>query len=349
MRCPHVAVNSALDIALATDPKAVLFGEDVAFGGVFRASVGLKDKYGDKRVFNSTLCEQGEVLSLSFVGEGNLSRLNVVLEKGIAGFGIGMASVGATAIAEIQFADYIFPAFDQIVNEAAKYRYRTGNEFNVGGLTIRSPYGAVGHGALYHSQSVEGYFAHTPGLKVVIPSGPFDAKGLLLAAIRDPNPVLFFEPKILYRSAVEPVPVGDYTLPLGEARVVQEGKDVTVVGYGSQMRVLQTAVNRAQTELGVSCELIDLRTIAPWDVECVVASVKKTGRLIVSHEAQQTCGFGAEVVATITERCFTSLEAPPLRVCGFDTPFPLAFERLYLPTAARNLYAIKEAVHYDFQ
>lgn len=297
----------------------------MAFGGVFRASVGLRDKYGDKRVFNSTLCEQG-----------------------IVGFGVGLASIGCTAIAEIQFADYIFPAFDQIVNEAAKYRYRTGNEFNVGGLTIRTPYGAVGHGGLYHSQSVEGYFAHTPGLKVVVASGPRDAKGLLLAAIRDPNPVVFFEPKMLYRSAVEEVPTGDYVEELSKAKTVRQGKDVTLVGYGAQMRVLLQAADRAEREMGLSCDVIDLRTVMPWDQEAVVASVKRTGRLIVSHEAQITCGFAAEVVSTVVQECFPYLEAPPLRVCGMDTPFPLAFEKLYLPNATRVFHALKESSQYDF-
>ena len=298
----------------------------MAFGGVFRASVGLREKYGDDRVFNSTLCEQG-----------------------IVGFGVGLASVGCTAIAEIQFADYIFPAFDQIVNEAAKYRYRTGNQFDVGGLTIRSPYGAVGHGGLYHSQSVEGFFAHAPGLKVVIPSSPYNAKGLLLAAIRDPNPVLFFEPKMMYRSAVEEVPRGDYMLELGKAEVVREGTDVTVVGYGAQLKVLRAACNRAEKEQGVKCELIDLRTIMPWDQETVFESVRKTGRLMVSHEAQTTCGVGAEIVAAVTENCFEYLEAPPIRVCGFDTPFPLAFEKLYMPTEARCLDAITSSRSYEFQ
>ena len=248
----------------------------------------------------------------------------------------------------------------------AQYRYRTGNQFNVGGLTIRAPYGAVGHGALYHSQSVEGFFAHCPGLKIVIPSGPYDAKGLLLACIRDPNPCLFFEPKIMYRSAVEPVPKGDYTIEIGKAKLWSEGKDVTVVGYGSQMKargaacwffhflilpyrqVLKAAVERAQREMGITCDLIDLRTIAPWDQECVVASVNKTGRLVVSHEAQQTGGFAAEVIATVTEQCFLALEAPPMRVCGFDTPFGLAFEKLYLPTVARSFHAIKQAKTFDF-
>jgi 2-oxoisovalerate dehydrogenase E1 component beta subunit len=317
------AINNAMDIALETDPKAIVFGEDVGFGGVFRCTTGLRDKHGGHRVFNTPLCEQG-----------------------IAGFAIGYAAVGGTAIAEIQFADYIFPAFDQIVNEAAKYRYRSGNQFNVGGLTFRSPYGAVGHGALYHSQSPEAYFAHTPGLKVVIPSTPIQAKGLLLAAIRDPNPVVFFEPKWLYRSAVEEVPVGDYMLPLGKARIVKEGKDITVVGYGAQMQVLSTAVALAEEKLGISCELIDLCTILPWDVETVEKSVRKTGRLVISHEAPKTCGFAAEISATIQERCFLSLEAPIARVCGYDTPFPLVFEKFYVPDHHKNFEAIKGSMYY---
>ncbi|XP_047738342.1 2-oxoisovalerate dehydrogenase subunit beta, mitochondrial isoform X2 [Hyalella azteca] len=194
------AINSAMDIALATDDSAILFGEDVGFGGVFRCSVGLQDKYGRQRVFNTPLCEQG-----------------------IAGFAIGVACAGSTAIAEIQFADYIYPAFDQLVNEAAKYRYRSGNLFNCGKMTVRAPCGAVGHGAVYHSQSPEAYFAHTPGLKVVIPRGPIKAKGLLLSCIREPDPCIFLEPKVLYRSAVDKVPEGDYTLPLGKADILIEG------------------------------------------------------------------------------------------------------------------------------
>lgn len=317
------AINNAMDIALETDPKAIICGEDVGFGGVFRCTTGLRDKHGPHRVFNTPLCEQG-----------------------IAGFAIGYAATGGTCIAEMQFADYIFPAFDQIVNEAAKYRYRSGNQFNVGGLTFRSPYGAVGHGALYHSQSPEAYFAHTPGLKVVIPSTPTQAKGLLLSAIRDPNPVLFFEPKWLYRSAVEEVPIGDYTIPIGKARIVKEGKDVTVVGYGAQMHVLATAVALAEEKLGISCELIDLVTIQPWDVETVEASVRKTGRLVVSHEAPKTCGFAAEISAAIQERCFLSLEAPIARVCGYDTPFPLIFEKFYVPDHHKNFEAIKGAMYF---
>jgi len=316
------AVNDAMRIALKTDPTAAVFGEDVGFGGVFRCSVGLQEEFGKHRVFNTPLCEQG-----------------------IAGFAIGYASMGRTAIAEIQFADYIFPAFDQIVNEAAKFRFRSGNEFNCGGLTFRTPCGAVGHGALYHSQSPEAYFTHTPGLKVVIPSGPADAKGLLLASIRCPDPVIFFEPKALYRAAVEEVPVGDYEVPLGQAKIVREGSDVTLVSWGGQMNVLNKVAESA-AQLGISCEVIDLRTLLPWDQECVINSVNKTGRLIISHEAPKTSGFAAEISAVITEECFLSLEAPIQRVCGYDTPFSLIYEKFYMPDQYKVLEAVKKAVNY---
>ena len=312
------AINNAMDIALETDESAVVFGEDVAFGGVFRCTVDLAKKYGRERVFNTPLCEQG-----------------------IAGFGIGMAAAGSTAIAEIQFADYIFPAFDQIVNEAAKYRYRSGNEFDCGGLTIRTPCGAVGHGGHYHSQSPEAFFAHAPGVKVVVPRGPTQAKGLLLSSIRDKNPVVFMEPKILYRAAAEEVPVSDYEIPLGKAEVMKEGKDVTIVGWGTQLQVLRQAIELAESKLDVSCELIDLRTIIPWDVETIEKSVKKTGRLLISHEAPLTGGFAAEIASTIQKRCFFHLEAPIARVCGYDTPFPLVFEPIYNPDKLRNFEAIK--------
>merc|ERR1712110_340336 len=244
------AITNAMDISMQTDPTCIVFGEDVAFGGVFRCTVGLQDKYGKDRVFNTPLCEQG-----------------------IAGFGIGVAAAGATAIAEIQFGDYIFPAFDQIVNEAAKMRYRSGNLFNCGSLTFRATWGAVGHGALYHSQSPEAYFAHTPGLKVVVPRGAAQAKGLLLSCIRDPNPCVFFEPKILYRSAIDQVPLGDYQIPLGVAEVVSEGSDVTLIAWGTQVHVIREVAQMVQERLGVSCEVIDLRTILPWDRETVFKSV----------------------------------------------------------------------------
>ena len=317
------AINDALRIALATDATACVFGEDVAFGGVFRCTGNLREEFGAHRVFNTPLCEQG-----------------------IVGFGVGLAAMNKTAIAEIQFADYIFPAFDQIVNEAAKYRYRSGGMFNAGGLTIRAACSAINHGALYHSQSPEAYFTHTPGLKIVVPRNPEQAKGLLLAAIRDPNPVVFFEPKALYRAGVGIVPEGDYVHPLSKAEIIRPGRDVTVVGWGAQLRVLQAACDKARADLGVECELIDLRTLLPWDQDLVEASVKRTGRLIVSHEAPVTSGFGAEIVASMTERCFLHLESPALRVCGMDTPFPLTYEHLYLPSLLKVLDAVKHSVKY---
>ena len=318
------ALNDAMSIALATDPSAVIFGEDVAFGGVFRCTVDLRGRYGASRVFNTPLSEQG-----------------------IVGFGVGLACQGATAICEVQFADYIFPAFDQIVNEAAKYRYRSGAQFDVGGLTIRAPYGAVGHGALYHSQSPEAYFCHTPGLKVVVPSNPVDAKGLLLASIRDRNPVIFLEPKGMYRSAVAEVPTGDFTIPLGQANLVREGSDITLVAWGAQMRTLLAAADLAKERDGISCDILDLRTLLPYDADAIVRSVRKTGRCLVTHEAPLTCGFGAELAAMVQDKCFYSLESPVARVCGMDTPFPLAFERLYLPDMYRNYEAIRQCVKGD--
>ncbi|XP_012728424.2 2-oxoisovalerate dehydrogenase subunit beta, mitochondrial [Fundulus heteroclitus] len=317
------SITSALDNTLASDPTAVIFGEDVAFGGVFRCTVGLRDKYGKDRVFNTPLCEQG-----------------------IVGFGIGAAVAGATAIAEIQFADYIFPAFDQIVNEAAKYRYRSGNLFDCGNLTIRAPWGCVGHGSLYHSQSPEAFFAHCPGIKIVIPRGPLEAKGLLLSCIADNNPCLFFEPKILYRAAVEQVPVDSYTIPLSQAEVLQEGSDVTLVAWGTQIHVLKEVANMAQEKLGVSCEVIDLRTILPWDTETICKSVVKTGRLLISHEAPVTGGFAAEISSTVQEECFLNLEAPIARVCGYDTPFPHIFEPFYIPDKWKCFEAIKRMINY---
>jgi len=317
------SINDAMDIVLATDHTAAVFGEDVAFGGVFRATMDLRDRYGEARCFNTPLSEQG-----------------------ILGFAIGMASNGKTALAEIQFADYIFPAFDQIVNEAAKYRYRSGGDFDVGRLTIRSPYGAVGHGGHYHSQSPEAYFAHTPGLKVVIPRSPIQAKGLYLASVRDDNPVIFFEPKYMYRGASEDVPIGDYELPLSKADVMQQGTDVTVLGWGSQMQILRAACQMAEEQLGASCELIDLRTILPWDQETICNSVSKTGRLVIAHEAPVTGGFAGEITATVQKECFLNLEAPVQRVCGFDTPFPLSNEPFYVPDKYRCFEAIKASLEF---
>ncbi|KAG8892367.1 hypothetical protein FRB99_002780 [Tulasnella sp. 403] len=331
----YQAIRDAMSHALQRDESAVVFGEDVAFGGVFRCTMGLAEEFGRERVFNTPLTEQG-----------------------IAGFGIGMAAMGQTAIAEIQFADYIFPAFDQLVNEAAKIRYRSGGQFNVGKLTIRSPTMSVGHGGLYHSQSPEGFFIGAAGLKVVIPRSPIQAKGLLLASIDDPNPVIFFEPKILYRSAVEQVPTSPYTLPLSQAEVLIPGEDLTILTWGTPVYTAQSAIDILrnpppsleahvpQSLRSAKVELIDLRTIVPWDVETVVKSVNKTRRLLVLHEAGSIGGVGSEVASVVTERCFLKLEAPVKRVTGWDTPVPLIYEKFYIPDAVRVLDAIVETLTY---
>lgn len=317
------AINGALDTVMAEDDRAVCFGEDVGhFGGVFRATSGLQEKYGKSRCFNTPLVEQG-----------------------VIGFANGLAAQGSTAIAEIQFADYIFPAFDQIVNESAKFRYRSGNEFNVGKLTIRTPYGGGIAGGLYHSQSPEAYFAHTPGLKVVVPRNPYQAKGLLLASIRDDNPVIFFEPKRLYRASVGEVPEEDYELPLGKADVVQQGADITLLAWGAQVEIVEKAAALAAAD-GISCEIIDLRTILPWDIETVANSVSKTGRFVVSQEAPLTAGFASEIAATIQQECFLHLEAPIARVCGMDTPYPLALEKEYVADHLKIYEAIKNSMTY---
>ncbi|WP_346798339.1 transketolase C-terminal domain-containing protein [Halomonas sp. Bachu 37] len=317
------AINNALDIAMAEDEKVICFGEDVGiFGGVFRATSNLQGKYGKARCFNTPLVEQG-----------------------IIGFANGLAAQGSVPVAEIQFADYIFPAFDQIVNETAKFRYRSGDLFNVGGLTIRTPYGGGISGGLYHSQSPEAYFTHTPGLKIVVPRNPYQAKGLLLAAIRDADPVIFFEPKRLYRASVGEVPEEDYQLPLGEADIIKEGTDITLVGWGAQMEVIGKAVELAE-EAGISCEVIDLRSLLPWDEDTVVESVLKTGRLVITHEAPRTGGFAGEIATTIQERCFLYLESPIARVTGLDTPFPLTLEKEYLPDHLKIFEAIRESVDF---
>ncbi|KAL5489930.1 DIN4 [Sanghuangporus weigelae] len=331
----YQAVRDALSHALMKDDTAVVFGEDVAFGGVFRCTMGLAEEFGQERVFNTPLTEQG-----------------------IAGFGIGLAAMGHTAIAEIQFADYIFPAFDQIVNEAAKYRYRSGGQFNVGGLTIRTPTMSVGHGGLYHSQSPEGFFLGASGLKIVIPRSPIQAKGLLLRSIRDPNPVLFMEPKILYRSAVEQVPIDDYELPLSSAEVLQGGSDLTLLSWGTPLYHCEAALHLLSTPPDslsplippslrkASVELIDLRTILPWDVKTIEESVKKTGRLVIVHEASVTGGVGAEIAAEIQKRCFLRLEAPVKRVAAWDLPAALHYEKFLIPDAIRVLDGIMETLSY---
>ena len=317
------AINNALITAMTDDDKVMVFGEDVGhFGGVFRATSHLQEKFGKGRCFNTPLTEQG-----------------------IIGFANGLAAQGSVPVAEIQFGDYIFPAFDQIVNETAKWRYRSGGQFDVGTLTIRTPYGGGIAGGHYHSQSPEAFFAHCPGLKIVVPRNPYQAKGLLLASIRDKNPVLFLEPKKLYRASISDVPEEDYQLPLGKADIVQEGSDITLLGWGAQIEELQKAAATALDD-GVSCEIIDLRSILPWDAHTVAASVMKTGRLLINHEAPLTGGFASEIAATIQEKCFLYLEAPIARVCGLYTPYPLAHEKEYMPDATKIYEAIKRTLHY---
>jgi pyruvate dehydrogenase E1 component subunit beta len=314
------AVNDALRVEMRKDPDVVVLGEDVGkFGGVFRATQGLQDEFGADRVIDTPLAEGG-----------------------IIGTAVGMALYGLKPVPEIQFADFIFPAFDQIVNEAAKYRYRSGGQYECP-LVIRTPYGGGIRGGHYHSQSPEALFVHTPGLKVVVPSNPYDAKGLLITAIRDRDPVLFFEPKRVYRAAKGEVPEGDYALPLGQAAVTREGRQVTLVAWGAMWHEADQAAREAEAE-GIDCEVIDLRSLQPLDVDTLAASVRKTGRAVVVHEAPRTCGFGAELVALLQERCFLSLEAPIARVTGFDTPFPYTLEMEYLPRAPRILKAVREVV-----
>jgi 2-oxoisovalerate dehydrogenase E1 component beta subunit len=310
------AINDALRISMRGDDRVVVLGEDVAkVGGVFRVTAGLLDEFGDERVFDTPLAEGG-----------------------IVGAAIGMALYGLRPVPEIQFSDFIYPAFDQLVSEAAKYRYRSGGEFSVP-MVVRTPMGGGIRGGHYHSQSPESLFIHVSGLKVVCPSNPYDAKGLLLSAIRDDDPVIFFEPKRVYRAAKMEVPDGDYSVPLTSAKVVREGEHVTVIAWGAMLYEAIDAAEQAQ-ERGVSAEVIDLRTLWPVDIDTIVASVKRTGRVVVVHEAPRTCGFGAELVALVCEKAFMHLEAPPVRVTGWDTPFPYTLETDYLPLAHRIVPAL---------
>ncbi|KAF2396935.1 2-oxoisovalerate dehydrogenase beta subunit mitochondrial precursor [Trichodelitschia bisporula] len=317
-------INSALRHALSTDDSVLLFGEDIAFGGVFRCSANLATDFGGDRVFNTPLCEQG-----------------------IVGFAIGAAMSGFRPVAEIQFADYVYPAFDQLINEAAKARFRAGaTNLHAGGLVVRMPAGAVGHGALYHSQSPEALFTHVPGLRVVIPRSPAQAKGLLLASIASNDPVLFLEPKILYRAAREHVPVEPYALPLSKAEVLRTGSDVTIVSYGTPLYACVDAARAAERDFGVGVEVIDLRTIYPWDRACVLDSVRKTGRAVVVHEAPVNAGVGAEVAATIQQEAFLNLEAPVQRVAGWSTHVGLVFEKFMMPDVVRIYDAIRKVTEY---
>jgi len=315
------AVNDALKIEMRRDPRIVVLGEDVGkFGGVFRATVGLVEEFGADRVIDTPLAEAG-----------------------IIGASIGMAMYGLRPVPEIQFSDFIFPAFDQIVNELAKLRYRSGGQYSAP-VVIRTPVGGGIKGGHYHSQSPEALFIHTPGLKVICPSNPVDAKGLLAAAIRQDDPVIFMEPKRVYRAAKGDVPEGEYTVPIGKAKVLREGRGMTVIGWGAMLHEAQAAVEQAPD---LDAELIDLRTLWPLDIDAVTGSVRKTGRCAIVQEAPRTCGFAAEISALVQERCFTSLEAPIARITGWDTPFPYTLENEYLPLAPRILRTLRELKAYE--
>lgn len=317
------AINDALRIEMAHDERVVLMGEDIGkLGGVFRVTAGLQETYGDDRVVDTPLSETG-----------------------IMGAAIGMALAGLRPVPEIQFGDFIYPAVDQLVNEASKYRYRTAGEFTVP-MVVRVPVGGGIRGGHYHSQTPESVFIHTAGLKVVCPSNPYDAKGLLISAIRDNDPVLFFEPKRVYRALKMEVPEGDYTVPLSSAKVVREGEHVTIVSWGAMLLEAVAAAEEAEAQ-GVSAEVIDLRTLWPVDTDTIVQSVKKTGRLVVVHEAAKTLGFGSEIISLVCEKAFLHLEAPPRRVTGWDTPFPYTLENEYLPLAHRILPAIVETAQFQ--
>ena len=316
------SVRDALRTQMKADPRVVVLGEDVGkFGGVFRATSGLFDEFGADRVIDTPLAESG------FIGTA-----------------IGMALYGLRPVPEIQFSDFIFPAFDQIVNELAKFRYRSGGQYSCP-MVVRTPVGGGIRGGLYHSQSPEALFIHTPGLKVVTPSNPYDTKGLLLASMRQNDPVLFMEPKRIYRAAKGEVPEGEYTIELGKAAVIKEGTQCTLIAWSGMVSIAEEAAKKG-AEAGISIEVIDMRTLMPFDIDTILASVEKTGRCVIVHEAPRTCGFGAELIASIQERAMAHLEAPILRVTGFDTPFPYSLEHEYLPNADRVLGAIRQTLEW---
>ncbi len=314
------AINLALIQEMEKDERVLVLGEDVGVnGGVFRVTEGLHQRFGDKRVVDTPLAESG-----------------------IVGTAVGLAMGGLRPVAEIQFEGFLGPAFDQLTNQAARYRSRTRGAITIP-MVLRVPVGGGIHAPEHHSDSPEAIYTHTPGLKVVMPSSPYDAKGLLISAIRDPNPVVFFEPKRIYRAFREEVPEDEYTVPIGEARVVCEGEEVTMVSWGATIIPCMNAIEQSEQ----SIELIDLRTISPIDMDTIAASVSKTGRCIVVHEAPKTAGLGAEIAAGVMEQCFLHLEAPVQRVCGFDTVMPYyKLELEYLPDAERIGKAIAETLAY---
>jgi len=317
------ALNLALREELERDPRVMILGEDVGKeGGVFRVTDGLQQRFGENRVVDTPLAESG-----------------------IVGVAFGLAVYGLRPVAEIQFEGFLYPCLDQITNHIGRIRNRSRGRFSCP-LVIRAPYGGGIHAPEHHSDSPEAIFAHTPGIKVVIPSTPYEAKGLLLSSIRDPDPVIFLEPKRVYRAIREEVPEWEYTIPLGKARLVQEGKDLTLIAWGAMVREAITAAQELSAEK-IDVEIIDLRTVSPIDIDTIAASIEKTGRCIIVHEAPRTCGLGAEIIALINERALLSLEAPIERVTGFDIPVPLPkAEHYHLPNPKRIVMAARKVMSF---
>lgn len=318
------AVTQALKNEMELDDKVVVYGEDVGHeGGVFRATAGLQKEFGEKRVSDTPLAESA-----------------------IVGTAVGMAINGLKPVVEMQFSGFSYPGFNQIISHVARMRNRSRGRFTLP-MVIRAPYGGGIRALEHHSESTEALYAHIPGLKVVIPSTPYDAKGLLIAAIRDPDPVLFWEPKKIYRAFRQEIPEDAYELKIGKAKVVQSGDDITVVTWGSMVRDVQKAAEMLKDK-DINPEIIDLRTISPMDRDTFVESVKKTGRLLVVHEAPKTLGTGAEIISIVNEKAFLYLEAPPARLTGFDTIFPLARgEHHYMPSVERIMKSIEDVVNYE--
>ncbi|WP_042350867.1 alpha-ketoacid dehydrogenase subunit beta [Bacillus massiliigorillae] len=318
------AITEAMDQKLQQDERVMLMGEDIGVnGGVFRATEGLQAKYGANRVIDTPLAESG-----------------------IIGSSIGLALNGMLPLVEIQFLAFIYPGFEQLVTHAARMRYRTRGQFTIP-LTIRTPYGAGIRGPELHSESVETFFAHTPGLKVVVPSNPYDAKGLLISAIEDPDPVIFMEPTKLYRAFKEDVPEELYRVPIGQAKVVQEGSDLTIFAWGTMLREALQAAKKIETEKGWKCEVVDLRTLYPLDKETILQSIKKTGRAVVIHEAHKTAGLGAEIISLINDEALIYLKAPIKRIAGFDVPVPpFSVENDFMPTVERMKQGIIETISF---
>ncbi len=317
------AVNQALYHEMDRDPDMILLGEDIGLdGGVFRATDGLIQKFGEDRVVDTPLSESG-----------------------IVGTAIGLAAYGLRPVAEIQFMGFLYGAMEQLISHAARIRSRSRGRYTCP-LVVRTPYGGGIHAPELHSESTEAFFIHTPGLKVVVPSTPAEAKGLLLSAIRDPDPVIFLEPSKIYRAIKEEVPDGEHLIPLGEARVVAEGEDVSLITWGAMLHPSLEAAGK-MAEKGVRAEVIDLRTLSPMDTGTIIQSVKKTGRAVIIHEAARTCGLGAEIAAVICEKALLSLEAPVLRVTGYDTPVPLPkTEKYYFPDCDQIIEAVEEVVQF---